>query len=495
MNPQPQGQPQLLPAESIIKPGQVNNLPFLNPEQKAQYTDGTRNLWRKVQEYPPDHPERLNAYRRLSEISTRLKREMMRWKSEQGGQGALQDPSRQLQRDPSMLMVSQPNPRQATQAPTLELSERVKAEVRTLPLVLPASLKARTIEEQRTWAEGQKRYYAGLLQKYETAMKQRQDFTEQVNNRRQRGVLTVEEQQVAQTRAAQISSSIAEAQKLCVAFKAKHEQARDREVEEQRQQQQVSPQAPLMTHSTSQSSLSVQAKQSQDNIKVEPSTQNTSVSEVPRATINQQEQPSLSTPEVTQQNANVTQNPQAQPPSTITTISHQQPGKLQDSPQSAQSGASNSQGPHPLSHQDALNRASRSYNQPPQPSHTHPTQPPVREQPTPPSNSNNQKMRPINVAPPTQVQLAPARPTLSGGPGAAGPMGQPAIQRHPGFVLEGEGERVLSKKKLEELVRQVTGGSGAGNEGSEILDPDVEEVSLYFLDYYDTLRHNFWPTF
>jgi transcription initiation factor TFIID subunit TAF12 len=54
-------------------------------------------------------------------------------------------------------------------------------------------------------------------------------------------------------------------------------------------------------------------------------------------------------------------------------------------------------------------------------------------------------------------------------------MGQPGIPKFPGYVLEGEGERVLSKKKLEELVRQVTGGSDG--EGTETLDPDVEEVS------------------
>jgi transcription initiation factor TFIID subunit 12 len=51
-------------------------------------------------------------------------------------------------------------------------------------------------------------------------------------------------------------------------------------------------------------------------------------------------------------------------------------------------------------------------------------------------------------------------------------MGQPAIQKHPGYVLEGEGQRVLSKKMLDILVRQVTGG-GEG----EMLTPDAEEVS------------------
>ena len=40
--------------------------------------------------------------------------------------------------------------------------------------------------------------------------------------------------------------------------------------------------------------------------------------------------------------------------------------------------------------------------------------------------------------------------------------------------MGGEGERVLSKKKLDELVRQVTGGNeGLGGEG---LSAEVEEV-------------------
>jgi hypothetical protein len=55
--------------------------------------------------------------------------------------------------------------------------------------------------------------------------------------------------------------------------------------------------------------------------------------------------------------------------------------------------------------------------------------------------------------------------------GPAGVMGQPAIQKQPAFLLQGTGERVLDKKKLDELVRQVTGGSGEG------LGAEVEEVS------------------
>ena len=69
------------------------------------------------------------------------------------------------------------------------------------------------------------------------------------------------------------------------------------------------------------------------------------------------------------------------------------------------------------------------------------------------------------------------RPTYSGGSGlAGGVMGQPALPKTPGYQLEGEGERVLNKKKLDELVRQVCGGTAEGQEGN-LLAPEVEEVS------------------
>lgn len=51
-------------------------------------------------------------------------------------------------------------------------------------------------------------------------------------------------------------------------------------------------------------------------------------------------------------------------------------------------------------------------------------------------------------------------------------LGQPAMQKQPGFTLEGEEGRVLSKKKLDELVRQVTGGG-------EGLSAEAEEVSSH----------------
>ncbi|KAF2152665.1 hypothetical protein K461DRAFT_226773 [Myriangium duriaei CBS 260.36] len=69
--------------------------------------------------------------------------------------------------------------------------------------------------------------------------------------------------------------------------------------------------------------------------------------------------------------------------------------------------------------------------------------------------------------------MAASRPTL--GPGPQGLIGQPGFQKPPGFTLEGDEGRVLSKKKLDELVRQVTGGG-------EGLTPEVEEAVLEMAD-------------
>ena len=62
-------------------------------------------------------------------------------------------------------------------------------------------------------------------------------------------------------------------------------------------------------------------------------------------------------------------------------------------------------------------------------------------------------------------------------------MAQPGIQRPAQFTLEGEGDRVLSKRKLDELVRQVTGSpADSSNSNESGLDPAVEEAVMTLMD-------------
>jgi transcription initiation factor TFIID subunit 12 len=151
---------------------------------------------------------------------------------------------------------------------------------------------------------------------------------------------------------------------------------------------------------------------------------------------------------------------------------HQHQQSNSPHPQSATSNAPGA--PVPLSHQAAVSAANRSYTDPQR------TNTPLQQGQGNFGNRereqlNNPKMpipRHLNVTTPAPVHMGGARPTMSGPTnGAPGPMGQPVIPRPPPFQLEGEGDRVLSKRKLDELVRQVTGGS------EEALTSEVEEVS------------------
>ncbi|KAK7968752.1 transcription initiation factor TFIID subunit 12 [Apiospora saccharicola] len=75
-----------------------------------------------------------------------------------------------------------------------------------------------------------------------------------------------------------------------------------------------------------------------------------------------------------------------------------------------------------------------------------------------------------------------SRPTMGGGTGIPGnALAQPVLQKPPAYTFEAEGEHVMSKKKLDELVRQVCGGGPAGA-GDNYLTPDVEESVLNVAD-------------
>jgi hypothetical protein len=181
----------------------------------------------------------------------------------------------------------------------------------------------------------------------------------------------------------------------------------------------------------------------------------------------------------TQGQAQASQGPFARPGNMTATsnpsrpsLNTAQPG--QSSGAQGQPGTAGSQQPTPLSHGDALH-AARSHSE---------QRPPTAATPTNvinPANTqhhtnmtNQQHKFPISktlphsvMNPPQPVMTGPSRPTMANG----GASSQPIIAKQPTFTLEGDGSAsVLSKKKLHELVRQVTGGA-------ETVTPEVEEVS------------------
>ncbi|KAI8626251.1 hypothetical protein F5Y19DRAFT_230504 [Xylariaceae sp. FL1651] len=97
------------------------------------------------------------------------------------------------------------------------------------------------------------------------------------------------------------------------------------------------------------------------------------------------------------------------------------------------------------------------------------------------------------TAPPQPVVVGggntAGRPSYGGGNGAGGVMNQPVIAKMPAPQFDTEGDHVLSKKKLDELVRQVCGGGSPGADGN-YLTPDVEESVLNVADnFVDNVIH------
>ncbi|RYP92600.1 hypothetical protein DL770_001242 [Monosporascus sp. CRB-9-2] len=162
----------------------------------------------------------------------------------------------------------------------------------------------------------------------------------------------------------------------------------------------------------------------------------------------------------------------------------------------------------PLTHAAAVNRANSSTNigvQPgvshsgitptpgsaglmgsnPQPSHPHahpqPANPTVNpKMPIPKNLPQQATANPVPVS--TGGGVANGRPTMGGGTGIAGGVqGQAVIQKNTNtYNFDADGEHVLSKKKLDELTRQVVGGQ-PGIDGN-YMTPDVEEAALNAAD-------------
>ncbi|KAI0516969.1 hypothetical protein F5B22DRAFT_605718 [Xylaria bambusicola] len=186
----------------------------------------------------------------------------------------------------------------------------------------------------------------------------------------------------------------------------------------------------------------------------------------------------------------------------------QTPTRVQ-TPQSAQQAAGANV--RPLTHAAAVNRANSSTNVTGQPSsasgtmtntpnmtgmasqpghsHAHPQPTPTLAAKMPIPKTLPEKA----IAPPQPVTLGggntPGRPTYGGGNGAGGVINQPVIAKMPIPQFDAEGDHVLSKKKLDELVRQVCGGGSPGADG-KYLTPDVEEAVLSVADtFVDDVLH------
>lgn len=502
-------QPPLPGLDVLIKPNQIANIPCLDAEEKQKYVRGITEQWAKISSHPqPTHPERVKAHRTLVEVTNRLQKMMHNYRLQHGqaGPSAGARPGNQGQQGhPGASGQSYHTGTLASSGE--QYSENVKQAVRNLKIAVPPELYGAAQEARQGWIQSERRKYAMLAQAIEKNSKLHQELALYVDQKQKQGKAFSEQDMITiKTRQQQYQTHVNMAKQNLAKFK----QTQEHYYEQQQAYSQNVAQGghalsgmDSLSHPTPQSQVNAPAQSTEQSSHGDQNTPGNATLEAARNSVSHPERSSTlsagAIPQVQQSNQLQTSQPQSstvggpvlkvEHPAVSTASSlppHSQP---QHSPQPATAQVPASQGPHPLTHQAAMAQAQRSYSQPNvtpanqnSNPHAHPSMP---REPQPQSKWTTPMN--LSVTPLAPVPMGPSRPTLSGGPstGAPGPMGQPALQKHPGYVLEGEGDRVLSKKKLEELVRQVTGN--ADPEGAQLLDPEVEEVRINQFTFSTTL--------
>jgi transcription initiation factor TFIID subunit 12 len=482
----------------------MRNLPDgFSAEEKQKWENGLIMLYKQMDQNAPDSKLHMEAKKKIQDFSATL-----RGKIQLARQAAQARPPNVNVALPGQEDGIAPNQNAAQGGrPPSQLSEQMMQHINTFPYALPPNIIPGS-EEGQKWLQEAKTKYAKSLMAMESTQMQLRKLESMLKQRNEQGIpLNENEQKEYTAKKENLQKGHADAKKYSENFRKQQE---------------------LFSESPAQKAGNGSAGPARASIIGTPSTatsaqQNTeTVNAAFQAARNQQMQsqrvgvpvngqvaqqneqvpPSQSMNAPSHQNngqnaggqaSNIKVEPGVNQPQVNTALANaphmqQNPSRQQNSPHSAVPQSATSTGPpRPLSHPAALAQAARTYSSTQTSgtpnvmggaaSHAHPSIP--RETP----NINTNKM-PIPkqlperaIALPQPVPMQPSRPTISGGPTNAGSglMGQPVLQKTPGFNLEGEGERVMNKRKLDELVRQVTGG-GEGLDSGEGLTPEVEDV-------------------
>lgn len=449
-NAQASSQQQQQQLASMIRPEQVKRLPHLSDDKKQQHEAFIHRLWDTLRTSPQGSPENQKALANLATISQNLMAGMKRFNAQQrqhqqpGLPGQQSGPSSEAEASRTAAWALQEN----------HILPHIQQKVNSYQFAMPPSMAEGSVAAEGWLREARKRL-AQAMQRAEAATRKKEDITRQVAARNQSGnPLSQQETEALRQKLAQCNKVLAESSSFMDKFK--EQQTTFRGQAQQQQQQRYDPQTQPNTAS------SENANPVEPSIPIgQPTTQqggpqahsiSSAVSAArDRATNaaannNQQDSTSPTNPQVQTTQASSGQQPPPPPP------------QQQHTPQSAMPQSHHNGGPLPFSTQSAL-ASSYGQNQPQSATHAHPPQnasfintPKKEERPNIPKN--------LNVTAPRPVPMPPARPTLNGGPGVGmpGQMGEPAIPSMPGYVLEtSEDGRVLSKKKLNELAREVCG--------------------------------------
>lgn len=526
----------LPPLTSLIKPEQVLKLTNFDEKARTQCYLGVKRLWEAIQTHPTESSDYHNAYKKLTEVTYNIRAHVKKQRDEHAvktahsAQASQATQRNQITQEAHSTEAAGQVPQEAQQngsAPSNQgqkvslptpahpsqggehFSPKVLQTVQSQSFIVPPQISQQGPEHSQSWMREARLKYARYLQKHEMAKAGLFEMTKTVNDRQQEGrSFNAEEAGQLNNRKNRLVQAVQEAEDYITKFRVhqaalkngtsvqssqesdQHPAAETQNVE---QAQTVAAPQPLMQRTDNQGQAHT-VSSALDAARNQSSSGGHRAGSPVGAGQNASQQlghPNMNSGKTGSGQANMTHPSHPNVNQAINTVTTPAPPPTnpQPNPQSNSTPQSaTSQRPHPLSHSAAMAQTAQIYAQPnyqpptAQPStHAHP---PLgnrenighRDSQTP-SNLKFPIPKELKVSSPVPIPMGPARPTLTGGPsnGATTSLSQPAIQRHPGYVLEGEGERVLGKKKLEELVRQVTGG-GVESEEGETLSAEVEEV-------------------
>ncbi|KAK5225130.1 Transcription initiation factor TFIID subunit 12 [Exophiala xenobiotica] len=481
---------------SLIRPEQVQRLPQLNPAQKQQFEQGVKRFWEILNNTPQGDPKYNDAYQGLVRTSSQLMAGMKQWQqnakqralaqqqaaqqaaqqqaqqAQQAQQQAAQQQQQLQQQQAAQQQQAQAQPqvqKQATQAPQAQvgtaqvgnssvqfnqLMPDIQKRVNEQNFYYPPAMTKGT-EPAENWLREAKARLGQALQRLQVAKQKKTEFQRQAQQRQQAGnPLTPQETEVYNNKIAQCDRAISESGSFMKKFNEQQEQFRSAQPQHQYTKQAAAAGEAAEPGAMPHMQPGVQGPQAH------------SISSAVSAARNQASAAQTASPAVTTTQAGqITTTTAQQTPATAT-----QP----QFPPSAQPDSATSA--RPVSHQGQAMTPQAA---------AHAAQPGVHPHPLNTSINSAKTATPVitknlQVAEPKPVQMPPSRPTLTGGAGVGlpGQLAQPAITALPGYVLESsEDGRVLSKKKLNELVREVCGPGP-----DEQLDPEAEEVFLSIAD-------------
>ncbi|KIW33108.1 uncharacterized protein PV07_04600 [Cladophialophora immunda] len=459
---------------SLIRPEQVQRLPQLNPTQKQQFEQGVRRFWEILNTTPQTDPKYTEAYTNLVKTSSQLMAGMKQW--QQRKQMAQQHAAQQ---QVSAQAQTQPQPQPQGQAPRVtgqpaqpqagagpgqsggsavqfsQLLPEIQRKVNEQHFYYPPAMTKGT-EPAEVWLREAKARLGQALQRLQVAKQKKAEFQRQAQQRQATGnPLTAAENEVYNNKIAQCDRAVNESTSFMKKFNEQQEQFRAAQPQHQFSKQAVpvsegadTTAAPLM----------------------QPGVQGPTAHSISSAVSAARNQASASQAQAGSPTAPA---PQVGPntgvgtshtPVTATQAQFPQPGQ-----------GDSSAGARPPSHQ----------GQAMPPLQQHATSAGIHPHPLNTSINGIKTATPnitknLQVPEPKPVAMPPSRPTLTGGAGVGlpGQLAQPAITALPGYVLESsEDGRILSKKKLNELVREVCGPGP-----DEQLDPEAEEIFLAIAD-------------